>query len=252
MEIVIIGTGNTASVLGKMLKAAGHRIAQVYGRDAAAASALAYELDSESTNYWAVVTRTADIYILAVSDIAIPEVLKELHLTDKTIVHTAASVSKDIFRNRARHYGVMYPLQSLKKGSDRLPEIPVIIDASDENTLQQIAALANTISDTVVEGDDEARLKMHMAAVFCNNFVNHIYALMQDYCEKEKLDFSLFIPLIEETARRLKQLPAADAQTGPALRRDEVTLEKHREILKSHPSLLKIYDVLTESIRHSH
>lgn len=252
MEIVIIGTGNTASVLGKMLRTAGHRIVQVFGRDAAAASALAYELDSESTNYWAVVTRSADIYILAVSDIAIPEVLKELHLTNKTVVHTAASVSKDIFRNRATHYGVMYPLQSLKKGSDRLPEIPVIIDASDENTLEQIAALAGSISDKVVEGDDEVRLKMHLAAVFCNNFVNHIYALMQDFCEKEKLDFALFLPLIEETAARLKQLPAAEAQTGPALRGDDITIEKHREILRKHPGLLKIYDLLTESIRHSH
>lgn len=251
MEIVIIGTGNTAAVLGKMLRGAGHQILQVYGRDASAASALAYELDSESTNYWAVVTRNADMYIVAVSDIAIPDVLKELHLTEKTIVHTAASVSKDIFRSRASHYGVMYPLQTLKKGTDRLPHIPVIIDASDGNTLSQIAALASTISDTVVEGNDDVRLKLHMAAVFCNNFVNHIYALMQSYCEKENLDFKLFLPLIEETAIRLKQLPAAEAQTGPALRGDEVTIDRHREILASHPELLKIYDVLTESIRHT-
>ena len=89
MEIVIIGTGNTATVLGRKLKAAGHTIAQVFGRDSMAASELAYELGTESTNYWNVVNKEADMYILAVSDIAIAEVMKELHLPDKTIVHTA-------------------------------------------------------------------------------------------------------------------------------------------------------------------
>ncbi len=252
MEIVIIGTGNTAAVLGRMLKAAGHVILQVYGRDAAAASALAYELDCESTNYWAVVNRNAHLYIIAVSDIAIPDILRELHLAEKTVVHTAASVSKDIFKNSAQHYGVMYPLQTLKKGTDRLPSVPIIIDASDERTLEQIAAVAGSISETVVRGDDETRLKMHLAAVFCNNFVNHLYELMQEYCKKEKLDFNLLLPLIEETAQRLKQLPAAQAQTGPALRGDQLTLDKHRELLKNHPHLLKIYEVMTESIQLSH
>jgi prephenate dehydrogenase len=104
MEIVIIGTGNTASILGRKLKAAGHNIVQVYGRNAKAASDLAYELDTESTNYWAVVNRTADVYLLAVSDIAVSEITKELQLPDKTIVHTAASVSKNVL-NKAHHHG---------------------------------------------------------------------------------------------------------------------------------------------------
>ncbi|HEX6334448.1 MAG TPA: NAD(P)-binding domain-containing protein, partial [Flavisolibacter sp.] len=95
MNIVIIGTGNTATVMGHKLRAAGHHIVQVFGRDSAAASELAYSLDTESTNYWNVVNREADIYILAVSDVAISDVLKELQLPDRTIVHTAASVSKD-------------------------------------------------------------------------------------------------------------------------------------------------------------
>src|SRR5436305_7552374 len=128
MQIVIIGTGNTATVLGRKLKKAGHRILQVFGRDSMAASKLAYELGTESTNYWNVVNRNADIYILAVSDIAVDEIIKELHLQDKTVVHTAASVSKDVLKDKAGHFGVFYPLQSLKKEIDHLPEIPVIID----------------------------------------------------------------------------------------------------------------------------
>src|SRR3954469_8767769 len=111
MDIVIIGTGNTASILGRKFKAAGHRILQVFGRDSSAASQLAYELGTESTNYWNVVNREADLYILAVSDIAIKEIVEELRMPQKTVVHTAASVSKSILSKATGHFGVFYPLQ---------------------------------------------------------------------------------------------------------------------------------------------
>src|SRR5438067_303912 len=191
MDIVIIGTGNTATILARKLKAAGHRIVQIFGRNASAASELAYELGSESTAYWSVVNRQADVYLLAVSDIAIEEIIRELQLPEKTIVHTAASVSKDVLHAATTHYGVLYPLQSLRKNTDYLPEIPIIIDASDAQTLEQLATLAGSISEQVVIAGDEERAKLHLAAVFCNNFVNHLFALMQHYCTSEGLDFDL-------------------------------------------------------------
>jgi predicted short-subunit dehydrogenase-like oxidoreductase (DUF2520 family) len=247
MDIVIIGTGNTASILGHKLKAAGHDILQIYGRNAKTASDLAYELDTESTNYWAVVNRNADVYLLAVSDIAVAEVVKELALPDKTIVHTAASVSKEVL-NKAEHYGVFYPLQSLKKDSTYLPDIPIIIDASDEMTLGVLHNLANSITDKVIKAGDEERMKLHLAAVLSNNFVNHLYALAESYCQKEGLDFRLLIPLIKETALRVETISPLQAQTGPALRHDISTIQKHEELLVNYPHLRKIYHLFTESI----
>ncbi|MGZ3838340.1 MAG: Rossmann-like and DUF2520 domain-containing protein [Flavisolibacter sp.] len=251
MEIVIIGTGNTATVLGRKLKAAGHKILQVYGRDSMAASRLAYELETESTNYWNVINREADIYIIAVSDMAIESILKELRLPEKTIVHTAASVSKYILQKATRHFGVFYPLQSLKKELGHLPEIPVVIDASDEITLHELEVLAYSISSKVVEADDEQRLKLHLAAVFCNNFVNHLYALTEYYCKKEHLDFTLLLPLIRETADRLEEIPPSQSQTGPAIRNDVETIEKQQALLEHYPQLKKIYAILSESIYNS-
>ncbi|MDB5196437.1 MAG: hypothetical protein JWP88_808 [Flaviaesturariibacter sp.] len=250
MDIVIIGTGNTATVLGKKLKAGGHRIVQVFGRDAKEASSLAYKLGTESTNYWSVVNREADIYLLAVSDIAIEELLQELQLGEKTIVHTAAAVSKEILKDTAKHYGVFYPLQSLKKSAAHLPEIPIIIDASDAQTLDLLENLGQTISGKVVEGDDAYRLKLHLAAVFCNNFTNHLYALMQEYCEKKGIDFKLLIPLIQETAMRLDEMPPSQAQTGPAVRRDTATIEKHLALLEEDDRLKDVYALLTKSIQY--
>lgn len=251
MEIVLIGTGNTANILGHKLKAAGHNIVQIYGRDEHDASELAYELDTESTNYWSVVNRHADLYIIAVSDIAIQEVIQELGFSDKTVVHTAASVSKDILKPASHHYGVLYPLQSLKKGSGRLPDIPIIIDASDEATLKELDTLAHTITNHVEEAGDEERLKLHLAAVFCNNFVNHLYVLMEDYCRKEHISFNLLKPLIAETALRIETISPADAQTGPAVRNDTNTIEKHLHMLERYPQLKEMYQLFTASIRQT-
>jgi predicted short-subunit dehydrogenase-like oxidoreductase (DUF2520 family) len=249
MEIVIIGTGNTATILGRKFKAAGHRILQIYGRNASAASELAYELETESTAYWSVVNRSADIYILAVSDIAIAEIIKELQLPDKTIVHTAASVSKNILQPTGAHYGVLYPLQSLKKNTDLIPDIPIIIDASDAQTLEMLNALAHSISNQVVTAGDDERLKLHLAAVFCNNFVNHLFVLMQEFCVAEGLDFNLLKPLIRETAERIETVSPTAAQTGPAIRNDANTLQRHHELLKKYPQLQQFYTLFTQSIQ---
>jgi predicted short-subunit dehydrogenase-like oxidoreductase (DUF2520 family) len=235
-------------VLGRKLKAAGHHIMQVFGRDSAAASELAYQLGTESTNYWNVVNRDADIYLLAVSDIAIADVLRELRLPTKTVVHTAASVSKDVLKNLSAHFGVFYPLQSLKKGTSHLPDMPMIIDAGDDETLLTLEGLAHTISDQVVEAGDEQRMKLHLAAVFCNNFVNHLYALAASFCQREGIDFRLLLPLIRETATRLEDLSPEDSQTGPAMRNDRATIEKHLHLLDQHPDLKKVYEMLSQSI----
>lgn len=251
MNIVLIGTGNTATVLGRKLKRAGHQIVQVFGRDTSAASELAYELDTESTNYWNVVNRNADLYIIAVSDIAVEEVFQELHLSNKTVVHTAASVPLDVLKGKTAHYGVLYPLQSLKKEVANLPDIPILIDASDRQTLDLLNVLAHTVSDRVFVADDELRLKMHLAAVMVNNFTNHIYALVEKYCKDEGLDFLLLLPLIRETAARLEDISPATTQTGPAVRNDTETIEKHLALLQNYPQLKRLYEQFTESILQS-
>ena len=251
MDIVIIGTGNTATVLGRKLKRAGHNIVQVFGRDSKASIDLGYELNTESTNYWNVVNCNADIYILAVSDIAVEEVFHELQLSNKIVVHTAASVPLNVLEGKTEHYGVFYPLQSLKKEVSNLPEIPIIIDASDRKTLHLLDVLAHTISDRVVVANDETRAKLHLAAVMANNFTNHLFALIEKYCKEEGIDFYLLLPLIKETASRLEDASPSRTQTGPAVRNDVATIDKHLALLQKYPQLQNIYELFTESILQS-
>ncbi len=250
MEIVIIGSGNVAAVLGRKFVAAGHHILQIVSRNASAASALAYEWDTESSNYMSVLNRNADVYLIAVSDKAITEVIAGLKLPGKVVVHTAASVPKEILKTVTDHYGVIYPLQSLRKEMNSLPDIPLYFDGSDAATRNTLEALANSVSyQHAVAADDQQRLKLHVAAVVVSNFVNHLYVLAEEYCRSEGLSFKQLLPLIEETALRIREVSPRQAQTGPAIRHDGETLQKHLEILKDHPALKNIYLLLTESIQ---
>ena len=252
MDIVIIGSGNVAAVLGRKFKLAGHHILQIYSRNASAASELAYEWDTESTNYKTMIYPNADLYLIAVNDDSISDVIKDLRLPEKIVVHTAASVPKEILQPVSNHFGVFYPLQSLRKEMTAIPDAPIFIDGSDEKTKAVLDKLAHSIADEkVIQAGDDARLKLHVAAVVVSNFVNHLYVLAEDYCKKEGLDFKQLLPLIEETATRLKNNSPKELQTGPAIRHDSDSIHKHLDLLKDHPQLKNLYVLLTESIQQS-
>ncbi len=251
MDIVIIGTGNTAAVLGRKLKKAGHRIVQVAGRRMASAKFLADEWEADATDTWPSISTGADLYLIAVADGAIATVAAALPLAGQTIVHTAASVSVHVLRDKTANYGVLYPLQSLKKEAVQLPAIPFLIDASNDKTKSLLRALAQSIGTEVAEADDVTRVKTHLAAVVVNNFTNHLYSLAEQYCHGEGLSFSLLLPLIAETVSRMGDLSPSRLQTGPAVRGDVATVEKHLALLDQHPPLQALYRQLSESIRQA-
>ncbi|MBA2499191.1 MAG: DUF2520 domain-containing protein [Chitinophagaceae bacterium] len=249
MHIVIIGTGNTATVLGKRIKAAGHNIVLVFGRNESEAKTLAAILGTTYTSSWNDINNTnAELYLLAVTDDALEDISQQLSVNDKILVHTAGAVSKDVLKNASRHYGVLYPLQSLRKEMEPLTEIPLHIDASDEQTLKLIGDFANSISKHVTVSNDMERLKLHVAAVFCNNFTNYMYTLAEEYCKKENLAFNHLIPLIKETASKLQYHSPSSMQTGPAIRGDKKTIQKHEQLLAGYEELHEVYQNLTQKI----
>jgi predicted short-subunit dehydrogenase-like oxidoreductase (DUF2520 family) len=248
MQIVIIGSGNVAAVLGRLCKQGGHKIVQVISRNALHAKLLADELNCECADYSGEMNKDAQLYLVAVADTALSELNNNFKLGNKLILHTAGSVSKDVLKNVSVNYGVLYPLQSLRKEMEYTNNIPLLIDGNTEETITLIEDFARTISTNVSKANDEQRLKLHVAAVVVSNFTNHLYALAEDFCKKEKVDFTLLAPLIKETAERIQHASPTAVQTGPAVRNDIFTIEKHLRILSDHPALKYIYIKLTDSI----
>lgn len=248
MKIVMIGTGNVATVLGRKLHLAGNEILQVYGRTTNNAQSLASELSAAACTSLMSIDKDGDLYIIAVADKALNEIREQMDLGDRLVVHTAGSVSIDVLNSVSSNYGVLYPLQSLRKELDPLTEVPLLIDANTDANKNILIDFAKTIATKVDVANDDKRMKLHVAAVMVNNFSNHFYALADKYCTQEALDFSLLYPLILETAQRIQHFAPALVQTGPAARRDMVTIDRHLQLLEPHPSLKKLYITLTESI----
>jgi predicted short-subunit dehydrogenase-like oxidoreductase (DUF2520 family) len=248
MKIVIIGSGNTATVLGRKLNNAGHHILQVCGRNLDAASQLANIIGASAITSFETIRPDADIYIIALSDAAIPEIGKVLQFTNQLLVHTAGSVSIDVLENCSENYGVLYPFQTLRKEIEPMPEIPFFIDANNEESKQLLIQLASSISSRVQVVGDMARQQYHLCAVMVNNFSNFLYMLSEQYCNNHGLDFKNLLPLIEETAHRLQRFSPFEVQTGPAIRNDRDTIQKHLDLLEDTPRLKDIYALLSDHI----
>jgi predicted short-subunit dehydrogenase-like oxidoreductase (DUF2520 family) len=248
MRVVIVGSGNVATVLGRLIKKAGHEIIQVISRDADHAKTLGTELQCAWANYEGPLNPNTDLYLIAVKDSALYELNKVFHAGNILVVHTAGSIPIDTLKDVSHNYGVLYPLQSLRKEMDTTAGIPLLIDGNTSETIALIEDFARTISNSVCVAGDEERLKLHVAAVIVSNFTNHLYALAEEFCEKEKVDFKMLIPLILETAERIEHNSPASVQTGPALRNDVFTLDKHLRLLNAYPKLKYMYLKLTESI----
>ncbi len=248
MRIAIIGSGNVATVLGRVFKQNKHEVIQVMSRHETNARKLADELGCAATNYDGITDKTADLYVVAITDGVLFDLNKSFSLGDKLIVHTAGSISKDVLKDISTRYGILYPFQSLRKEMTAIPEIPLLIDGNTEETTAMLEEFAKTVSSDVRKTTDEERLKLHVAGVVVNNFTNHLYAVTEEFCNKENIDFKLLFPLIQETASRAIYYHAKDVQTGPAHRNDVFTLDKHLRILTNHPKLKYLYLKMTDSI----
>jgi predicted short-subunit dehydrogenase-like oxidoreductase (DUF2520 family) len=248
-KIVLIGAGNVATNLGLALKKAGHNIQQVYSKTFDNAHDLASLLGATATNRLAELDKTADVYILAVRDYAIDDVILELRLPGKIVAHTSGAVPLLGMEHISKKCGVFYPFQTMTKESKiDFAAVPVFIEAADKDTENTLLDIAKSISKLPQVIKSEQRAALHLAAVYVNNFTNHIFHIAQSILKKEKLPFELLYPLIKETVTKVGTQNPKDIQTGPARRDDYKTIDEHLHYLEGYPEFREVYLVLTESI----
>jgi predicted short-subunit dehydrogenase-like oxidoreductase (DUF2520 family) len=248
MKVVIIGSGNVATVFAKLLHLQQHKIVQVYSKQLLHAQQLAEMVDATAIDDVALINHSADIYILALADKAIESIASQLKLNNQLVVHTAGSVSINVLQQVSENYGVLYPIQSIRKEMSLSTPIPFAVDGSSVTVIVQLIALAKTLHPNVVHYNDEQRLKLHVAAIFACNFVNYMYVQSASFCASEHLDFTVLQSLIEETANRLQLKHPTEVFTGPAVRGDVNTINKHLELLQAYPNLQELYKMLSEQI----
>lgn len=249
MNIVLLGSGNVATHLGRAFFNSGHTILQVWSRDVDHAHTLAGQVKSEAIDQLSQVNPEGDLYVVSVVDDAIVSVLEQISSVSGIIVHTSGSTDIEVISPYSKEYGVFYPLQTFSKAVDvDLSNTPILLEASNEVVFEKLKELASSVSSDVQRCNSDQRIKLHIAAVFSCNFTNHLYAIAQKIMEESKLDFDLIRPLILETARKVMDELPSEVQTGPAVREDQLTLDRHRQKLTEHPNWLSIYNLLSADI----
>jgi predicted short-subunit dehydrogenase-like oxidoreductase (DUF2520 family) len=251
-KIAILGAGNVAWHFAPALENAGHEITEVYARDLEKAKLITERVYSaEPKDDLDLSESKAQIFILAVKDSAIPEVADQLILPEGSIlVHTSGTMPLDILGYSSASYtGIFYPLQSFTKGRKiELDEVPFLLEAEDEETLQKLKKLAKSLSPLTYVVRSKDRKGVHVAAVFAGNFTNHMIRIAEEIMRRQGADFEMLKPLIIETISKSLQLGAKNVQTGPAIREDYETLEDHHQFLSYNDSVAEIYRLISQDI----
>ncbi len=249
ISVVIIGLGNIGSHLYRALKKVnGVKVNQLYNRSPEQLKTYTDEVETTS-NITKIIK--ADIYIIATKDDSIGDISEILPFSNRLVVHTSGSLPIQTLDNTNRR-GSFYPVQTFSKEVlVDFKTIPLCIEAENKKDLQLLHKLAKKLSDTVFKITSEQRKSIHLAAVFVNNFTNHLYHIGEEICTKNKVPFTILSPLLKETAAKLDTLSAYNAQTGPAKRNDTGTMQKHLQELKNETHK-KIYKVISKSITNTY
>lgn len=251
MKVSIIGAGNVATQLALALRRAGHTIVQIGNRSNDAGQELAKTVGATFTANLRDL-EAADVYLVAVKDDAIADVSSQLQLDGKVVAHTSGTKTKDILSFTSSDFGVFYPLQTMTKFAKvDFSGIPILIEGSNEMALTKLELLARSVSQNIHRVDEQQRQWVHIAAVFANNFTNHMYVVAEKLLLDHNLPFTILQPLIQRSIENLNKFSPSELQTGPATRGDSLTIEKHIELLADDTRLQKIYEILTQSIMAS-
>lgn len=250
-RIACIGAGNVASHLLPALNDAGHRIVQVFSKSVLSAQRLAEPLNAYYSNDITKLAAEVDILFLTAPDHALPDLIAEIAWVRCIVVHTSGSMPLSSFRYPKYPFGVFYPLQTFTRDRNLdFRTIPIFVEGSNDTVIAVLTNIAQQISNKVYLLDSEKRAHLHLAAVFANNFTNYLLTAANEILDRSGIDRSVLDSLIRETLEKAMDPSQQDTQTGPAVRRDLLTIKKHLNLLSFSNELKEIYQSLSTSIQN--
>lgn len=248
---VILGAGNLAVSLAIAIKNAGIRVLQVYSRTLEHAQQLALKVEAEPISSLGDIKTDAAYYFIAVPDDAILPIVKLLPPLNGIAAHTSGSTPITVLEPATtKGYGVFYPFQTFSRGKVvPFQDIPICLEANNSDTYTLMEQLATKLSNVVLPINSEQRRWLHLSGVFACNFTNHMLALAYKLSAEHQINFDVVRPLVEETVRKAFEGNPAHFQTGPAIRNDWQTMDRHIQML-SELDLADLYKQLSLSIQN--
>lgn len=250
-RIVFLGSGNVAGHLAAAFKASGAEIVQVYSPNAEHAGNLAVAVGALAVDDLSLLCSDADFYVVSVTDSAVAATAAAMPRVRGTVVHTSGSVPMDVLFGASDRVGVLYPLQTFSKGRELdMSVVPFFNEASDDATLRYIDGMASRISGSVFHADSSTRPFLHVAGVLGCNFPNYLLGCAAEVLSRGGYKLDVLRPLLQETVAKAFEFGPYAAQTGPAVRGDRSTIERHGDMLPAETA--ELYRMLSEQIMKVH
>ena len=190
---------------------------------------------------------STDLVIVCVGDDRVSEVCAALpeHIL---VAHTAGALP---IQSGTRS-GVFYPLYSFTKDAVlNWSEVPFLIEARTKEDEAMLRAIASCLTQKIFHIPSEKREKLHAAAVMVNNFTNHLYTLAYEHAAQNDLPVEILHAIMRQGPDKAIELEPKKAQTGPAVRFDTPTIEKHMASIAD-ADVKELYTLLSASIQKHH
>lgn len=249
-RITFIGSGNVASHFAQVLYQNGNTIVQIWSRQQSHAEELASRVGATATDSWEELSQETDVVIIAITDDALYNLPDELHFNHALVLHTSGSVPMETLKCVSSQYGVLWSPQSFVRNEPiDYAALPLCIEGNTPIAEQVIRQLVEPISQHIYPLNGNQRRWVHLCAVMANNFGNALNATAEQLMQQQQIPFEILHPIISLTSQKAQHGDLWKQQTGPAIRRDEKTLESHRQLLKENPQLLELYNIMTNIIQ---
>jgi predicted short-subunit dehydrogenase-like oxidoreductase (DUF2520 family) len=251
--LAVIGAGNIATSVAPAFKKSNIDVTSIYSRTYEHAVSLAERVGAHAVHSIQELGY-ADFYLLSVTDNCIEEsasLIGKIAGKDSVVMHTSGSTDINILKPYCANYGVFYPFQtfSITKPITDFSSIPIYIEASSESVLMKLRELAEKISGKISVLDSGKRMGLHIAGTFSCNFVNSLLSCAFDICDEFGINPCDLKPLVEKTVEKaFSSGNPKEMQTGPAVRGDTVTVEKHLNFLQANHGFQKVYALMSEYI----
>ncbi|HEX9971476.1 MAG TPA: DUF2520 domain-containing protein [bacterium] len=261
-SVAIIGCGRLGSALAIAMYHKKYRITELIDRSLASAKKLAGLVNADAYSDKIHDLKTAEIVVIAVPDDAIVPIVSELATwLDETndikfIYHTSGALTSDVF-DPLRKYQIagasVHPIQTFPGSDDdwkRFENCYFGIEG-DRRAVELVQSIIKKLGSKSVMIPKEYKSHYHLACTIASNFMvalmAPVTALFQKVTCSEQQVFEILFPLLTTTLANLKNNGLESALSGPIIRGDTGTIERHLKILSEElPPYVSLYQFMAK------
>jgi predicted short-subunit dehydrogenase-like oxidoreductase (DUF2520 family) len=256
-SLAIVGPGRLGQAMGKLLLEAGTAIRFVAARRMdQSRRAVRFIGGGKAVSLDSPRLREADVILITTADSAVEPVARKVAFcrddwSEQVVLHTCGSLSASVlepFKRRGAWIGSLHPYQTVPSPQAGVRSLMGCYWAVEGD--RQAKALAKrwvkALRGTAFEIVPEAKPLYHLSAfLVCPTLVTLMgcsQKLLRQAGVPERIAMPMLEQFVGETARNFAELGARKALTGPAVRGDWKTLERHiAQLRRCAPEVVPAY-----------